>query len=170
MKSNKNLIFLGMMGSGKSTIGKLVSKRLKLQFIDVDHQIENKLKMKILDIFEIKGEKYFRNLEEKISLKYLREGKKIISLGGGAFLNYIVRKEILQNHLSFWLYWSPEILLKRLKNSKKRPLIYKAKEADILNLIKKRNKIYSKALFKIKCDNLSKLEIVDKIIKIYENN
>ncbi len=170
MKSNKNLVFLGMMGSGKSTIGKLVSKRLKLQFIDIDHQIENKLKMKILDIFEIKGEKYFRNLEEKISLKYLREGKKIISLGGGTFLNYIVRKEILQNHSSFWLYWSPEILIKRLKKSKKRPLIHEAKEVDILNLIKKRNKIYSKALFKVKCDNLSKLEIVDKIIKVYENN
>ena len=66
MKSNKNLVFLGMMGSGKSSIGRLVSKKLALNFIDIDNLIEDKMGMSIKNLFEVKGEAYFRNLEQKI--------------------------------------------------------------------------------------------------------
>ena len=69
MKSNKNLVLLGMMGSGKSTIGRLLARKLNLQFIDVDTVIENETKMKIFDIFKKKGEIFFRSLEEKITLE-----------------------------------------------------------------------------------------------------
>ena len=93
-----------------------------------------------------------------------------ISLGGGGFVNEVIRNEVLANHLSFWLNWDLKTLIYRIKNSKKRPLAYKVENLELKNLIKKRSKIYSKALFKIKCDKLTKSEIVDKIIKIYENN
>ena len=123
MNSKKNLVFLGMMGSGKSTIGYLVAKKLNLKFIDIDKTIEDDLEMKISNIFEKKGENYFRNFEEKNTLKVLKKQTNVVSLGGGAFLNEKIRKEVLSNHVSFWLDWDSETLFKRIKNSKKRPII-----------------------------------------------
>ena len=105
MNSNKNLVFLGMMGSGKSSIGNLVSKKLDLPFIDVDSLIVENTGMDISEIFEKKGENYFRNLEERITIKNLKSVSTVISLGGGAFINEKIRKEVLSDHLSFWLNW-----------------------------------------------------------------
>ena len=170
MNLNKNLVFLGMMGSGKSSIGNLVSKKLNLPFIDIDNLIVENTGMSILEIFEKKGEGYFRNLEEKVTLKCLKTSKKVISLGGGGFINAKIRKEILSNHFSFWLCWDESILIKRIKGSKKRPLVSKATDQEIKAIIKDRSKIYSNAQFKINCNKLTKTEIVKKIIKIYELN
>ena len=168
MKSKENLIFLGMMGSGKSSIGSLVAKKLQLNFIDIDNEIETELGLSIKKIFETKGENYFRKFEEKITLKKLKLNPVVISLGGGAFTNRNIRKEVIKNHLSFWLNWSDKILVNRIKNSKKRPLVSNASENEIIDLIKKRSNIYSKALYKIECDSLTKKEIVKKILNIYE--
>ena len=170
MKSKENLVFLGMMGSGKSSIGSLVAKKLKLNFMDIDNEIEKNVNMPIKKIFEVKGENYFRKIEEQITLKKLRSSSTVISLGGGAFTNNNIRKEILKNHLSFWLNWDDKILLDRIKNSKKRPLAINSTDKELIDLIKKRSNIYSQALHEIKCDNLNKSEIVEKIIKIYETN
>ena len=159
-----------MMGSGKSSVGLLIAKKLKLNFTDIDNEIEKKLGVSIRIIFETKGEDYFRKIEEKITLKKLKFNSGVISLGGGAFTNANIRKEVLKNHQSFWLNWSEEILLKRIKNSKKRPLAFNASDEELIKLIKKRNIVYSKALHEIKCDNLSKNQIVKKILKIYEPN
>ena len=157
-----------MMGSGKSSIGSLVAKKLQLNFIDIDNEIETELGLSIKKIFETKGENYFRKFEEKITLKKLKLNPVVISLGGGAFTNRNIRKEVIKNHLSFWLNWSDKILVNRIKNSKKRPLVSNASENEIIDLIKKRSNIYSKALYKIECDSLTKKEIVKKILNIYE--
>jgi len=170
MKSKKNLVFLGMMGSGKSSIGSLIAKKLLLNFIDIDNVIENELGLSIKKIFETKGENYFRKFEEKTTLKKLKSSSTVISLGGGAFSNKEIRKEVIKNHISFWLNWSDDILLNRIKNSKKRPLAFNSTENEIIDLIKKRSNIYSKALYKIECDNLTKNEIVKEILKIYETH
>ena len=170
MISNKNLVFLGMMGSGKSSIGNLVSKKLDLHFVDIDNLIIESAGMTISEIFEKKGENYFRNLEEKITLKCLKEIKNVISLGGGGFINTKIRKEVLNNHFSFWLNWDELTLMRRIKGSKKRPLVFKSTNQEIRAIIKDRSKIYSNAQFKINCNKLSKTEIVKKIIKIYEFN
>jgi shikimate kinase len=168
MNLNKNLIFLGMMGSGKSSIGHLVSKKLNLNFFDIDNLIENSEGLDISSIFKEKGEAYFRKLEEKITLKTLKSKNSVISLGGGSFINEKIRNEILKTHLSFWLNWSEHILLERIENSKKRPLAFGSSRQEIKQLIKKRSKIYSEAQFKISCNKLSKNEIVKEVIKIYE--
>ena len=170
MKSKENLVFLGMMGSGKSSIGLLVAEKLKLNFIDIDNEIEKKLGTTISKVFENKGEDYFRKIEEKITLKKLKLFPSVISLGGGAFINENIRKVVLKSHISFWLNWDNNILLTRIKNSKKRPLAINSSDNEIIDLIKKRSNIYAKALFEIKCDNLTKNEVVNKIIKIYESN
>ena len=166
----KNIVFLGMMGSGKSSIGYLISKKLNLIFCDVDNLIEEENGMNISEIFKTKGEVYFRNLEEKVTLKALRGTNKVISLGGGSFINDKIRKEVLINHFSFWLNWDESILLKRIRDSKKRPLAFQATDLKIKQLIKKRTKIYSKSQFKINCNKLSKAKKEKKIIKIIKIN
>ncbi len=159
-----------MMGSGKSTIGSLISKKLNIKFIDIDNVLENDSKMKIAEIFEKKGENFFRNLEEKITLKSLNSINSVISLGGGGFINEKIRKEVLKNNFSFWLNCDTQTLLNRIKNSKKRPIAFNLNNSELTELIVKRIKIYSKAQFKINCHKLTKTEIVKKILKIYENN
>ena len=119
MNSNKNLIFLGMMGSGKSSIGAMVSKKLNIPFIDIDDLIEEHAGMTISEIFKEIGEDYFRNLEEKITLKILKNSKNVVALGGGGFLNKNIRNEILNNHFSVWLNWKDLTIIERILKSKK---------------------------------------------------
>ena len=170
MESNKNLVLLGMMGSGKSTIGYLLSKNLDIEFIDVDTIIEKEEGYQISEIFEKKGEIEFRKIEEKVTLKLLELNKKIISLGGGGFINDNIRNEVLLNHISFWLNWDNTTLINRIKNSKKRPVVFNASENEIKKLISDRSKIYLMANYKINCEKFSKDEIVKKILDIYEKN
>jgi len=168
MKSKENLVFLGMMGSGKSSIGLMVSKKLNIDFVDIDQEIEKKTGMTISKIFENQGEKYFREVEEMITLKLLKKNKTVISLGGGAFLNNKIKKEVLDNHISFWLVWDIKTLVNRIQNSQKRPIAFKSSKNELIDLIKKRSIVYSKAMYKIDCENLTKNEIARNIIKIYE--
>ena len=170
MKSKKNLFLIGMMGSGKSTIGSLISKKLNIKFIDIDNVLENDSKMKIAEIFEKNGENFFRNLEEKITLKSLNSTNSVISLGGGGFINEKIRKEVLKNNFSFWLNCDTQTLLNRIKKNPKRPIAFNLSDSELTKLITKRTKIYSKAQFKINCHKLSKTEIVKKILKIYGHN
>ena len=166
MESNKNLVFLGMMGSGKTTLGKIVSKKLNKEFIDVDQAIEKQEGMVISEIFEKKGEPFFRILEEKISLHSLKKKNSVISLGGGAFLNKKIQKEILKNHISIWLKWDSKNLISRIKNSQKRPIAIKLSDNDLNKLINERSKIYSKAKYQIRCDRLTKSELMKRIIRL----
>ena len=167
----KNLVLTGMMGVGKSTIGKKLAKKLKLKFIDIDQIIEVKEKCTIREIFEKKGENYFRKIEKKITLEKLKENNLIIALGGGAFINTSVRRKIKDSCVSFWLDLKVEILLDRLKNVTKRPLLDKDQlEQSINKIYSERKKIYNESNFRIKCKSMNKDEIVYKIMKLYENS
>jgi len=168
MKIKKNLVLLGMMGVGKTGIGKYVASRLKVNFFDIDKLIEKKNKMKITEIFKIKGEIYFRKEEELVTIKYLNKKESIISLGGGGFINDKIRKKVLSECISVWLNVNLETIYKRLKNSKKRPLIYKNDQNNIGKIFMERKKIYSLADHEINCDNFNLNQISNKIIKLYE--
>jgi len=170
MNSNKNLVLIGMMGSGKSVIGSLLSETLKLEFKDVDKIIEKETGYKISEIFKNEGESYFRKLEEKITLKLLKLENIIVSLGGGGFINKNIRTQVLKNHLSFWLNWKDTTLINRIKKSRKRPIAFNSNENEIKKIILDRSKIYRMANFKINCENLSKNQIVNEIKEIYEKN
>ena len=170
MNLNKNIVLLGMMGSGKSTIGFLLSKKINCSFLDVDKFIEKETNLKIHDIFQKKGENYFRDIEEKITLKLIKSKGKVISLGGGGFLNKNIRKEILRNHISFWLNWKNSTLINRIIKSKKRPIAFNSNENDLKKLIGERSNIYAEAKFKINCETLTKNMIVKNIIELYEKN
>jgi len=99
----KNLVLLGMMAVGKTTLGKIVAKKQELKFIDIDASIEKKNSMTIKEIFKKKGEKFFRMEEENEILKSLEKNNCVIALGGGAFMNKTVRENILKNAISIWL-------------------------------------------------------------------
>lgn len=169
MKSKKNIVLVGMMGSGKSSIGKLLSKKIGLEFIDIDKLIEEEENKSISDIFKINGEKYFRDLEEKISIKKLKSENKVISLGGGGYINQKIRKQTQLESITVWLNWKTSTLIDRIKDSKKRPVVTKLKISEIKSLIEERAKIYNSSDFKINCDKLKKNEIVDTIISLYES-
>ena len=159
-----------MMGVGKSTIGRLIAKRLKTKFIDVDKIIEKKEKKTIKRIFEDNGEKYFRKLEEKTTLKILKNNNTVIALGGGAFINNEIRQKVLSSCVSVWLKVDLDKLIKRYNKNDRRPLLDKKKlNTDVKRIYQSRKKIYSLANFKINCDNIDKIKIVQKILNFYEN-
>ena len=168
MKIKKNLVLLGMMGVGKTGIGKYVARRLKINFFDIDKLIEKKNEMKITEIFKTKGEIYFRKEEEFVTIKYLNKKGSIISLGGGGFINDKIRKKVLSECISVWLNVNLETIYKRLEKSNKRPLVYKDNQNNIEKIFIERKKIYSLAAHEINCDNLSINQISNKIIKLYE--
>ena len=170
MISKKNLILLGMMGVGKTTIGRLLAKKLNLDFYDIDQIIEKENNMKISDIFKKKGEIFFRKQEESITINCLKKNYSVISLGGGAFVNENIRDNVLLKARSFWLTTSIGILKSRIKSNKRRPVINQIGLKNIEDLFKKRKEFYSLADHKIECEKLTLNQISDKIIKLYENN
>ena len=165
----KNLVLLGMMAVGKTTLGKIVAKKQELKFIDIDASIEKKNSMTIKEIFKKKGEKFFRMEEEKEVLKSLEKNNCIIALGGGAFMNKTVRENILKNAISIWLNVDIKTLNQRVKWNQKRPLLKEENnQKKITELYAERKNIYKLANHQIACDKLSKKNIAEKIIALYE--
>tara|TARA_B100000029_G_scaffold401664_1_gene400858 strand:- start:287 stop:796 length:510 start_codon:yes stop_codon:yes gene_type:complete len=165
----KNLVLLGMMAVGKTTLAKIVAKNQNMQFIDIDKNIEKKNSMKIREIFEKKGENYFRTQEEKEVLESLKKNNCVIALGGGAFINQKIRENVLKNTISIWLDANIKLLNERTKKNQKRPLLNQGNSEKILKkLYEERKKIYKLANHKITCDKLNKKNLAKKIISLYE--
>ncbi len=167
----KNLTLTGMMGVGKSTIGKNLAKKLNYSFVDVDKLIEVKEGLSINSIFKNKSESYFRKIENEVTLSELKKHNSVISLGGGAFLNSEIRKKTKKLSISFWLDIPIDELIKRLKKTTQRPLLHK-KNINIAarKIYFDRKKIYNEADYRIKCNSLKQEEIVNKILNLYENS
>ena len=167
----KNLVLTGMMGVGKSTVGKNLAQKLSYNFVDIDRTIESREGSTINLIFKNKSESYFRKLENEISLEKLKKKNTVISLGGGAFLNKYIRREVKNTSVSFWLDVDVAELIKRLKKTKKRPLLYnKNLNVTVNKIYLERKKTYSEADYRIKCNFLGPDKIVDKILKLYEKS
>ena len=157
------------MAVGKTTLGKIVAKKQELKFIDIDTSIEKKNSMTIKEIFKKKGEKFFGMEEEKEVLKSLEKNNCVIALGGGAFMNKTLRENILKNSISIWLNVDIKTLSQRVKWNQKRPLLKEAiSQKKLTELYAERKDIYKLANHKIVCDKLSKKNIAEKIIALYE--
>ncbi len=166
---SKNVVLTGMMGVGKSTIGKSLADKLSFKFIDIDKLIEKKEGSSINLIFKNKSESYFRRIESIISLQEIKKNSSVISLGGGAFLNKSIRRAVKSYSVSFWLDVDLNELINRLNRTKKRPLLYnKNIKETVKKIYLERKKIYSEADFRIKCSFLRPELIVNKILKLYE--
>ncbi len=160
-----NITLCGMMGSGKTAIGRILANKLDYNFIDVDKMIEIEAKKTIKKIFDEDGEEYFRDLEEKITINILKHKETIVSLGGGAIINNNIRNSIKKNSFNIYLKVDVGILTTRLRNSKTRPLIYKKNiKKELINLISNREKFYRKADLIINNEK-NIIETTEKIIK-----
>jgi shikimate kinase len=166
---NNTLVLTGMMGSGKTSIGKEASTILDLKFYDTDLEIEKKLNMKIKDIFKLKGQNYFRQVEEKICIDLINGERKIVALGGGAFLNSEIRKIVLKKSFSIWINVNLKTIVKRIKLSKNiRPMLdYDNLENSIKTILDERTPIYKMASITIEANNVSKKKIISEIQKNY---
>jgi shikimate kinase len=163
---DKPIILVGMMGAGKTAIGKMLATSLNRIFIDIDENIEKQYRMKIYDIFEQYGESKFREIEHEEIKKIDIKSNYIIATGGGAFT--FERNYNILNHvgLTVWLNVSQKIIVNRLKKSiNNRPLL-KNVEIDkyVSNLILKLNPLYSKAHLSVISKNESKIEITNRIL------
>ena len=159
-----------MMGVGKSTVGKSLSLRLNVGFRDIDAIIEKKNSLSIKEIFEKKGEEFFRKIEEKETLDCIKGQNLIIALGGGAFMNKNIRENVKKNCISIWLDLSIKELFNRIRLNKRRPLLNNtSSEKDVEKLYEKRKQFYSFADYKIDCNSKEESEIVKEILEIYEN-
>ena len=165
----KNLTLTGMMGVGKSTIGKKLAKKLNYNFIDVDKNIEEKEGQSINSIFRNKSETYFRKIESIVTLTEIKKKNSVISLGGGSFIDNTIRRKVKKFSVSFWLDVPLEELIKRLSKSKQRPLLYRRNVSETVKKIYfDRKKIYNEADYRIKCNSLKSEQIVEKILNLYE--
>ena len=158
----KNICFVGFMGSGKSILGKDLSKLYNIEFFDSDLEIENKIGKSINQIFIDSGEEYFRKIEEKVCIDLLKVEDCIISFGGGSITNSKIRQMIKKNSFSIYLKVDINILLKRLKSSKKRPLLKYNNKEDIKKLYNEREIFYNKSDLVINNDN-NKYDAIHKI-------
>ena len=167
----KNLILTGMMGVGKSTIGKSLAKKLSYTLIDIDKLVEKKEGSSINLIFKRKGENYFRTVENDITLQMLKGNNSVIALGGGAFLNKTIRTRSKKLAVSFWLDLNTEELIKRLTKTKKRPLLYKKQlNQEVRKIYLERKKTYNEADYKINCNFLKPGKIADLVLELYEKS
>ena len=164
--NNFNRITLtGMMGSGKTSIGKLLAKKVSLPFYDSDERIESKLNLNISEIFSKYGEKKFRQEEVLICKELLKKNEFILALGGGAILNKEIHKLMLDKTLSIWIKTNIDILFERLKNDKSRPLLNEVGlKKEIRKICSDRKQFYSKSDLCIENNNDDIDEVVEKII------
>jgi len=163
MLDGNNIIILGMMGCGKSTIGRMLASKLSMKFLDADSEIEEAAGRNIAEIFADYGEEEFRRLEQRVIERVLNEGPVLLALGGGAFMADETRKVISENALSIWIKADLDLLLKRvLKKPGKRPLLTKGNPREILqNLLKEREPIYALADLHISSIDSTKSEMRD---------
>lgn len=142
----RSLILVGLMGAGKSTIGKRVAQMLGVPFIDADTEIETVSRMTIPELFERYGEPEFRDLERRVIRRILRTGPKVLATGGGAFMNELTRKAISRAGISVWLKADLDVLMERVSRKSNRPLLKTANpRATMQDLMDKRYPIYALA-------------------------
>jgi shikimate kinase len=161
----RSVVLVGMMGAGKSTIGRRLSARLRLQFLDADIEIEAAAAMSIPEIFETHGEPHFRDGEARVIARLLDNGPAVIATGGGAFMREETRSRIRLQAVSIWLKADADIIMRRVKRRVDRPLLQTADpEATVGRLIEEREPTYQHADLTIWSRDVPHEKIVDECI------
>ncbi len=147
---DKPIILVGLMGVGKSTVGRRLANMLKLDFVDADNEIEKAAAMSIAEIFEEFGEDYFRDGERRVIARLIEDRPQVIATGGGAFINEETRALILKRGIAVWLDADTDTLVERVNRRNTRPLLRNGNAREILtDLAAKRNPFYAKAHVKV---------------------
>ena len=170
-KLNKTIVLVGMMGSGKTVIGRGLAKKLNAKFVDLDQEIVKAANLEITEIFTNFGEEFFREKESKILERLIFGPQIVLASGGGAFISKINQNLILDNTFSIWLKSDPKILWGRLKNKKNRPLLNDCGNlSDFKKIYKLREKSYSRADLCVSNEHVLSIdEMIEKTFTCYSN-
>jgi shikimate kinase len=142
----RSIVLVGLMGAGKSTVGRRLAARLNLPFTDADHEIESAAGMSIPDIFALHGEPYFRDGERRVIARLLRDGPMVLATGGGAYMDPETRAGIAESGVSVWLKADFDVLMRRVRRRQNRPLLQNPDpEATMRRLIEARHPVYALA-------------------------
>lgn len=162
----RNLVFVGLMGAGKSAIGRMTAAQLGLPFIDTDTEIERVSRMTISELFAAYGEEEFRALETRVIKRLLRSGPRVVSTGGGAFINEKTRKQIERGGISLWLKADLEVLWERVNKRDHRPLLKTENPKQTLeNLMNQRYPVYELADMTVHSRDERKETIVNEVLE-----
>lgn len=162
----RSLVLVGMMGAGKSSVGRKLATRLAMPFVDADTEIETAAGMTIPEIFEVRGESEFRSGEQRVIARLLDGGPQVLATGGGAYMNPETRRLIGQKGVSIWLKAEFDILMRRIKRRSDRPLLRTADpESTLKRLIDERYPVYALADLTIESRDVSHEVIVDEVIE-----
>jgi shikimate kinase len=140
------VVLVGMMASGKTSVGRLLAQRLDIPFVDADQEIETAASMSVPEIFSLHGEPYFRDGERRVIARIMRDGPKVLATGGGAFMNADTRMLVARRGISIWLKADMETILRRAKRRSNRPLLQNSDpEGTVRRLIEARYPVYQEA-------------------------
>ncbi len=162
----RSIVFVGLMGAGKTAIGRKVAQALGLPFSDSDHEIETASRMTIPELFELYGEAEFRALEQRVILRILETGRQVLSTGGGAFMNEQTRLAIARQGISVWLKADIDILMERVSKKQNRPLLKNPDPRAVMEkLMAERYPIYAKATVTVPTRDERKEVIATEVIE-----
>ncbi len=161
----RNLIFIGLMGAGKSAIGRMTAQALGIPFVDSDHEIERVSRMTISELFAAYGEEEFRALEARVLKRLLRSGPRVVSTGGGAYINERSRRQIKKGGLTVWLKADLDVLWERVNKRDTRPLLKTENPRQTLeNLMRARYPIYAEADLIVLSRDVKKERMVEEVL------
>jgi shikimate kinase len=159
------LVMVGMMGAGKSSIGRRLASRLGLPFVDADNEIEVAANASITEIFDRHGEEYFRDGERRVIRRLLDGEPKVLATGGGAFIEAETREAIRHDGISIWLQADRELILSRVKRRGNRPLLRSGDPAEIVDrLMGEREPVYAQANIHIRSRDVAHDDVVEDIL------
>ena len=164
--TGKPIVLVGLMGAGKTTVGRRLAQRMRLPFVDADHEIEAAAGMTVADIFERFGEAHFRDGERRVIARLVDGAPKVIATGGGAFMNEATRALILDQTIAIWLDAEPHVLADRVRRRDTRPLLRERDPLEVLSeLARIRNPFYALAPIRVPSIAAPHDATVDAILK-----
>ncbi len=163
---DRSIVIIGLMGAGKTTVGRRLAERLDLRFVDADAEIEKAAGQTIAEIFAEHGESYFRDGERKVIARLLASGPQVLATGGGAFMSEETRKAVSEHGISVWLKAALPLLMKRVRRRSHRPLLQAADPETVMReLMDKRYPIYSQADIAIETRDIPHNVIVNDVMR-----
>lgn len=160
------IVLVGLMGAGKTSIGRRLAEKMGLTFVDADHEIEAAAGKTIADIFAEHGETYFRDGERKVIARLMENGEQILATGGGAYMNPETRARIREGGICVWLKADLDLLMKRVMKRNDRPLLRTADpEAVMRRLIEDRYPVYAEADVTVECRDVQHAQMVNDVLR-----
>ncbi|HTN97509.1 MAG TPA: shikimate kinase [Nordella sp.] len=160
------IVLVGLMGAGKTTVGRRLAEKLGLVFVDADHEIELAAGQTIPEIFARHGEAYFRDGERKVIARLLENGAQVLATGGGAYMNAETRNAIRAHGISIWLRADFDLLMRRVRRRSNRPLLQNDDPEGVMrNLIAERYPVYAEADITVDSRDVAHTSIVNTMIK-----